>query len=533
MDEHETQPDSSTVETLQSLIVAFVLAMTFRGFVTEGFVIPTGSMAPTLMGRHLLLRSPQTGYRYRLDAKYVQDDREKGLLSKTYPLQDPMLGPDDTIASPTVKALPRTRLGDRVLVLKCLYPFSEPDRFDVVVFKNPTNPDSDAENYIKRLIGLPGEAIWLVDGDVFVASADDPKSYDTYRIQRKPEYVQRAVWQPLHNSDYIPIDPARLRDLTARRYQPPWTGDDWTTRGVRRYRCEKAGPTVLQWDPQQIPPSDLTIYNMASFSRKLTHYPVSDLRVSAGIVADREGLSVTLHIEARHHLFTFSIADGTATMRMQPLDGSGGRTVEQTAEVAGPQPGRGYDVEFWHVDQSMLTFVNGRRVGQRLEYDWTPTRRIEEAFHPLSFEQWQTKKGSPMIMPTTTPQIRLRFSGSPLTIHRLRVDRDLYYRPARLSRQKNPPRHQGPAFGTHPDNIALLGPDHFFMLGDNSPASSDSRLWGSPHPLVKRQIDDTAFLVNRKLLLGKAWVVYFPAPYPLTARGRGVIPDFGRLRFIR
>src|SRR5688572_3741055 len=36
---HET----NVVETLQSLIVAFVLAMTFRGFVTEGFVIPTGS----------------------------------------------------------------------------------------------------------------------------------------------------------------------------------------------------------------------------------------------------------------------------------------------------------------------------------------------------------------------------------------------------------------------------------------------------------------------------------------------------------
>ena len=71
------------------------------------------------------------------------------------------------------------------------------------------------------------------------------------------------------------------------------------------------------------------------------------------------------------------------------------------------------------------------------------------------------------------------------------------------------------------------------MLGDNSPASSDSRLWGSPHPLVKRQIDDAAFLVNRKLLLGKAWVVYFPAPYSVTARGRGVVPAFGRLRFIR
>ncbi|MHC4970192.1 MAG: hypothetical protein ACYTF4_16480 [Planctomycetota bacterium] len=71
------------------------------------------------------------------------------------------------------------------------------------------------------------------------------------------------------------------------------------------------------------------------------------------------------------------------------------------------------------------------------------------------------------------------------------------------------------------------------MLGDNSPASSDSRLWGNPHPFVTEQIDGSPFLVHRKLLLGKAWVVYFPALYPLTANGRGVVPDFGRLRFIR
>ena len=55
------QPDHSVIETIQSLVLAFVLAMTFRGFVTEGFVIPTGSMAPTLMGRHLLAHSSQTG----------------------------------------------------------------------------------------------------------------------------------------------------------------------------------------------------------------------------------------------------------------------------------------------------------------------------------------------------------------------------------------------------------------------------------------------------------------------------------------
>jgi len=39
----------------------FVLAMTFRGFVTEGFVIPTGSMAPTLYGRHIDFTCEQCG----------------------------------------------------------------------------------------------------------------------------------------------------------------------------------------------------------------------------------------------------------------------------------------------------------------------------------------------------------------------------------------------------------------------------------------------------------------------------------------
>ena len=63
------QHDATTIGTLQSLIVAFVLAMTFRGFVTEGFVIPTGSMAPTLMGEHLMLHSDQTGLTYPVDSK--------------------------------------------------------------------------------------------------------------------------------------------------------------------------------------------------------------------------------------------------------------------------------------------------------------------------------------------------------------------------------------------------------------------------------------------------------------------------------
>src|SRR3954469_1133508 len=51
-------------ETLESILVAFVLAFIFRCFVVEAFVIPTGSMAPTLLGAHTRHQCPECGYRF-------------------------------------------------------------------------------------------------------------------------------------------------------------------------------------------------------------------------------------------------------------------------------------------------------------------------------------------------------------------------------------------------------------------------------------------------------------------------------------
>jgi hypothetical protein len=198
-----------------------------------------------------------------------------------------------------------------------------------------------------------------------------------------------------------------------------------------------------------------------------------------------------------------------------------------------------YNVEFWHVDQSLSIFVDGDRIGAPLEYNWSPRERVERSF-PMPYETWvrQTIAVQPI-----EPKLRWSFSGAPVALHRVRVGRDLYYRPDRLSAQatanvtlggfEDLVRSGTPAFGTHPAKPAVLGPDQYFMLGDNSPASSDSRLWGYPHPYVAEQVDPSPFVVNRKLLLGKAWVVYFPAPWPVLDNGKGLVPDFGNLRFIR
>src|SRR5438270_4465689 len=162
--EPKRQPESNVKETVESILVAFILAFIFRAFVVEAFVIPTGSMAPTLYGAHVRYNCPDCGY--------VFDVGFKGTQTATDDIDIPDVG------TPTVDAhCPNcgygfpvekqpVRFGDRILVLKYLYLFQKPKRWDVVVFKSPDEQSkhvaSDPEygmNYIKRLIGAGPESI--------------------------------------------------------------------------------------------------------------------------------------------------------------------------------------------------------------------------------------------------------------------------------------------------------------------------------------------------------------------------------------
>src|SRR3954466_1383491 len=64
----EPAPKEGYRDTVEAIVVAFILALVVRGFEAQAFVIPTGSMAPTLMGRHKEVTCPQCKYVYSVNA---------------------------------------------------------------------------------------------------------------------------------------------------------------------------------------------------------------------------------------------------------------------------------------------------------------------------------------------------------------------------------------------------------------------------------------------------------------------------------
>jgi signal peptidase I len=561
-DQTEKTPHSMK-ETIISLIIAFIFAFVFRGFVVEAFVIPTGSMAPTLLGQHVRFQSPESG------AIWTSDPWDKNAVHAPAPIQgrnQPMTATDPMTGAQIGRELPdklgrdrKLTSGDRIFVLKYLYSLFDPARFDVVVFKYPgpaTRPTDlgEQENYIKRLVGLPGEEVALVDGDIFHrpslgspgAITRSDWSDGAWEIARKSERIQRELWQPVYDSRYVPLDPERnLR----RWFRDPWVGRTtggeadgaWQIQDRQSYVYEGSGTTVLAWDDEAWPIDDRYAYNESSGAptrgplgprqgRRV--FPVSDIRVAAGLEPEQEGLGAAIVLEARGHEFRADIDSSRIVIRMRPVGDAGPgewRTLGETSRRGALKAGEVTNVEVWHVDQSIQVWIDGDLAAEA-SYEWSPALRVEHATGRNAEDLLAPQRDpNPLVSRDIyrTPKVRWELAGSPFTMHRVRLDRDLYYQPGVYSPGFT--RAGEPALGTHPSQPLLLGPDQFFTCGDNSPNSLDGRLWDTPDPWVYSEIDPTMGVVPRDLLIGKAFFVYFPGVHK---EHRVPVPDVGRMRFI-
>ena len=540
-------------ETLTSLLIAFMLAFLFRGFVIEGFQIPTGSMAPTLLGKHIRISSPYSGYDWAVGPWTYADPRtlSRPVRNQTgLEVQDPMTGLTLTEANRRLAA------GDRVFVLKYLPLLEQPKRWDVVVFKFP----GSHENYIKRLVGLPGEQIAFVDGDVFhrpfvegktARAGWDAWTQDDWRVARKGERVQREMFQDVFDSRYAPVEEMM--------YRPPFDAATAGWSGISEggvYHFDGLGATALVWNGRH-PLTDINAYNQtykgfSLFAEPGTYppvnrfrppFPVSDLAVSLDIKAGSAPVKLSPVIGTRgmEMRAVIDTATGTASveMRDQPdpsADPSANTDTPWTTLDQGRFKGTGratHRVEFWHVDQALWLFIDAKLVAggpEKGAYTMTPAQRASAATgrswddleHDVQSGDGVDSLG---VFADQTiykqPTLRWEFSAGDFTLTNVRVQRDIAY-------QINQTR---PTRGGHPNNFPTMTREEYFMCGDNSANSADSRLWFNDEiaPWVRQEIDDHPGMVHRDLIVGKAFVVYFPAPLD---DGPILTPDVGRVRWI-
>lgn len=502
--------EGSIRETLESIVIAFVLAFVFRAFVVEAFVIPTGSMAPTLLGQHIRFICPQCGYRVAV-----------GVSAGSYGLKAGDSTPCPMCLYPMRSRGTSADSGDRILVLKYIYKFSEPHRWDVVVFKNPVDPE---QNYIKRLVGLPGEQLWIVGGNIYTRPLRDDQVDESakWQIQRKRDDVQRAVWQPVYRSDYVPLDGGK-RTVTGdreREWESPWqpsveTASGWThsENGLMwRYSGgQQAKPGVLKFAFTPALAAHYCAYNYPNPTAGAEN--IDDIRVATTVIPRGEATRVSLTLQSsRRRIEGMIEPDGTISLHAAAVDDAGNAGDWQEPVRASIDPllrDRPMRVELWHVDESASLWVDGKKVATQLFDDISPERLSK--------------------MPTRAhmPQAQISVQGD-ADLRSCDLDRDLYY--TQMSEM-----HGRQPLGTR-NNRAVIKSDLFFCLGDNSPESQDSRLWDPPNPWVKDLTNVPTGYVPRDLMIGRAFFVYYPAPWRVPSLdwlpAFPGVPNFGDMRFI-
>ena len=94
--------------------------------------------------------------------------------------------------------MPTLHDGDRMIVNKIGYKIGEPERFDIVVFHAP-----EQKNYIKRVIGLPGETLEYKDDQLYINGEPIDEPYlDAYKAQ----ITEGTLTEDFTLQDYVNLD---------------------------------------------------------------------------------------------------------------------------------------------------------------------------------------------------------------------------------------------------------------------------------------------------------------------------------------
>ena len=555
-------------ESVESFVVVFVSFLLWS-LEAEGFVIPTGTMAPTMMGRHKEVICPECGYTYKVNAGGEVDSAgQGGSMSRRVvagtcencrfecPVDDmPSFTGDRIYVAKDGLSLPFLDKGSRVKL----------KRWDVAVFKLPEEPEV---RYIKRLIGMPNEVIRIDGGDLWVRPLDS--SGDFERLLRPVDH-QQAMQLPVYDDSH------RAAALESDNHWLRWAaapGDDWAqpvpgsyspahdTPDWSELRYHHVVPSPAQWAsvragrPLPSPPVPSLITDYYSYNTDVSardrsrkgggdrawfqpHW-VGDLTLSLRLTSHEPAGKFRLELirAGISHRCEIDLVSGMAQLFRGAA--SLGDPVATEITHAGT-----YDLAFANVDSRLTLWINGH----------------------LPFgdgTRYATGDDPPAPTATDLEPARIGAYQASIEVDRLFLKRDVYYtlEPAEsdysnldgsartdasalLDLLADPGRF--PRLSRYPAREYPIRPGYYMMLGDNSPWSRDGRAWGNSDqidPDLPGQGWDSSgrqpWEVPEALLIGKAFCVYWPHPEQVWPRLRlttdtrlPILPSVGRMRWIR
>ena len=265
------------------------------------------------------------------------------------------------------------------------------------------------------------------------------------------------------------------------------------------------------------------------------------------------GATVALMLSSFDDRFRGEVtADGTARLLYHRQDWPAEKWESRgSASVPRVKPGRGYEVALENADLSV-----------KLVVDDAVVLEVTDGY-PKDYQAMKDLVKHADESPIPAPQARLAASGGRCELRHIRLMRDVYYTNLPLAPVPHGPlgdytadlkdlglvqlsRRSG-GWGTMDNPITLAkheeNPDlaEYFVLGDNSPQSLDSRGWTWAAPTLRlfkdkegRQPLYQLGTVPRYNLIGKAFFVYWPSGLrPPGLTGLPIVPNLGKMRFVR
>ena len=577
----------SGFRSLLELALCFVLAViVLRGFFLEGYLVSSGSMAPGLLGFHKRVECPSCQHSFALGVQLDESKNgasvpADGNTDSVNTATCPNCGEIQI----DVSAVPRNH-GDQLLVHKNVFDFRRPRRWEPVVFRNPEKPreayvkrvvglpgesvliqdgdlfingsmarkdfrtQRDMRILVSDLSHIPNdeswELPWTLEGNWFFekdgllchrtregdSDAGDLDAGDAVSHSPETATLRLRPWRLSGGRHTVEVA------LSAQHAYPDWNEFrsrlnrypvSWASRleydnDAEVLRCRGVMPANMQQNLMTSSSRESfrrAVFRLAALSHLApvtdrygynarTHAPenyVNDLMLDATLELLQLPREIRLTIPVRHDMCELLIdpVQGQAELFSESSEAA----LRSSMLESGSQLPCMLRLEASGFDRRVTVAVNGREVFSSVDFPANvrplldaPTDGLRSG---IGAEAAQTAQENLQ----QQQHLSLSVVGGYVRVVQLRLFRDVYYTPGRR---------------THAVDSPCLVPEHrYFVQGDNSPVSSDSRSWPDP-------------FVPHRLLVGKPFAVHLPSRPGCVRLGRSDvsirIPDFSRIRYI-